>query len=85
MAAWRKEDVDPVRHRQKKSEATRVGRKLLSHADAQNFAKPHAFAKSTSRRITCTDARRTETCVAPRHVFVDASRDFILFSPIINE
>ena len=31
-----------------------------------------------SQRNPCTDARRTETCVAPRHV--DASRDFYLFN-----
>ena len=31
-------------------------------------------ARSTSRRNPCTDTRRIETCVAPRHV--DASRDF---------
>ena len=31
-------------------------------------------AHSPSRRNPCTDGRRTETCVAPRHV--DASRDF---------
>ena len=30
MAAWRKEEVDAVRHRKEKREATRPG-KLLSH------------------------------------------------------
>ena len=33
MAAWRKEAVDAARHRQKKKEATRLG-KLLSHTEA---------------------------------------------------
>ena len=34
MAAWRKEDVDAARHRQEKREATRLGKKLLSHTEA---------------------------------------------------
>ena len=33
MAAWRKEEVDAARHRQKKREATRLG-KLLSFLEA---------------------------------------------------
>ena len=33
------------------------------------------MAQSTSRRYPCTDARPTETCVAP----VDATRDYIYF------
>ena len=33
MAAWRKEKEDAARHRQEKSEATRLG-KLLSHTEA---------------------------------------------------
>ena len=33
MAAWKKEDVDAVRHRQEKREATRL-EKLLSQTDA---------------------------------------------------
>ena len=33
------------------------------------------MALSTSRRYPCTDARSTETCVAP----VDATRDFVYF------
>ena len=33
MAAWRKEEVHAVRHRQEKREATRLG-KLLSHTEA---------------------------------------------------
>ena len=32
-----------------------------------------------SQRNPCTDARRTETCVAPRHV--DTLRDFYVISP----
>ena len=71
MAAWRKEEVDAARHRQDKREATRLGN-LLSHTEAQIFAKRHPLTKSTSRRNPCTDARRTEICVAP----LDASRDF---------
>ena len=76
---WRKEDGDAARYRQEKREATRPG-KLLSKTDAyQDFAKRHPLAWSTSRRNPCTDARRTETCVAPRHV--DASRDiYFIFS-----
>ena len=38
MAAWRKEEVDAARNRQEKRKATRLG-KLLSHTEAQNFAK----------------------------------------------
>ena len=56
-----------ARHSQEKIEATRLG-KLFSYTKAQKFAKPHPLAKPTSRRNHCTDARRTETCVAPRHV-----------------
>ena len=33
MAAWRKEEVDAVRNRQEKREATRLG-KLLSYTEA---------------------------------------------------
>ena len=33
MAAWRKEEIDAGRHRQKKTETTRLG-KLLSHTEA---------------------------------------------------
>ena len=79
MTAWRKE-FDAARHREKKREAARLGR-LLSHTEAENLAKRHPLAQSTSRRNPCADARRIETCVPPRHV--DASRDFyfILFSP----
>ena len=32
-----------------------------------------------SEESLCMDARRTEACIAPRHV--DTSRDFILFYP----
>ena len=38
MIAWRKEEAGAARHRQEKSEATRLG-KLLSHTEAQNFAR----------------------------------------------
>ena len=34
MAAWREEDEDAARHRQEKREATRLGKKLLSHTEA---------------------------------------------------
>ena len=64
MSPLWKEEVDAARHRHEKREGTRLG-KLLSHAEA------------TSRRNPRTDARRTETCVAP----VDASRDFYLCPP----
>ena len=78
MATWRKEEVDTARHRTGKREATRLG-KLLSHTEAWNFVKRHPSAKPTSRRNPCMDARRTETCVAPRHK--DASRDiYFIFS-----
>ena len=40
MTAWRKEEVDAARHRQEKREARRLG-KLLSHTEAQDFAKQH--------------------------------------------
>ena len=43
MVAWRKEEEDAARHRQEKSEATRL-RKLLSHTEAWNFAKRHPLA-----------------------------------------
>ena len=66
MAEWRNEEEDAARHRQEKREATRLG-KLLSHTEAKNFAKRHPLAYPTSRRNPCTDARRTETCVASRH------------------
>ena len=35
-AAWRKEEVDAARHHQeKREEATRLGKELLSHAEFQ--------------------------------------------------
>ena len=40
VAAWREAEEDVVRHPQEKREATRLG-KLLSHTEAQNFAKRH--------------------------------------------
>ena len=59
--------IDTARHRQEtREEATRLG-KLLSHTEA------YRILRSDSR----TDARRTKTCVAPRHV--DAPCDFYLF------
>ena len=71
MAAWRKEEVDAARHRQEKREATRLG-KLLSHTEAENIAKRHQLASSTSRE----SLYGRETCVAPRHVH--ASLDFFV-------
>ena len=71
---WGKEEVDAARHPQEKREATRLGN-LLSQTGVQNFAKSHPLAWSRSRRYPCTDARPTETCVAP----VDASRAFVYF------
>ena len=43
MAAWRKEEVDAARHRQEKSEATRLGN-LLLQTGVQNVAKSHPLA-----------------------------------------
>ena len=40
MAARREEEEDTARHRQEKSEATRLG-KLQSHMEAYYFAKRH--------------------------------------------
>ena len=34
MAAWRKGEVDAVKHRQEKREATRLGESCLSHTEA---------------------------------------------------
>ena len=85
MAAWRKE-LYAARHREEKREVAKLG-KLLSHTEAENLAKRHPLAQSMSRRNPCAEARRTETCEAPRHV--DASGDFIIpndrhffFSPV---
>ena len=65
MAAWKEEEDDAARHRQEKREATRRG-KLQSHTKAYSFAKRHPLVYPTSRRNSCTDARRTETtCVTP--------------------
>ena len=74
MVAWNKKEEEAVRHRQEKREATRLGN-LLTHTEAQNFEKQRPLMWSTSRRNPCTDARRTETCVAP----VDASLDFLFY------
>ena len=76
MVAWNKKEEEAVRHRQEKREATRLGN-LLTHTEAQNFEKQRPLMWSTSRRNPCTDARRTETCVAP----VDASLDFLFYFP----
>ena len=40
MTAWRKEELDAARHRQEKSEATRL-ENLLSHTEAYNLIKQH--------------------------------------------
>ena len=39
MAVWRKEEVDAARHHQETRKATRLGRKLFSHTEVQNFPK----------------------------------------------
>ena len=53
-------------------ESISANNSTLSHTGACIFAKRRPLAWSTDQRNPCTDARPTETCVAP----VDASRDF---------
>ena len=68
MAARRKEEVDAAGHRQEKKKARDWERVVIAHGSVESCeATP----------IGRADVRRTETCVAPRHV--DASRDFYLF------
>ena len=67
MATCRKEEAGAGRHRQEKREATRLG-KLVSHMEGAHIGLVDELMES------CTGARQTETCVAPR--YVDASRDF---------
>ena len=69
MAAWREKNVEAARHRQK---ITRLG-KLLSFTEALNLRSDTNWPSRQVVGKSCTAARRTETCVAPRHV--DASRD----------
>ena len=48
MAAWRKEEVNAARNRQEKRTATTL-EKLLSHTEAQNFAKRHLYYRMNMR------------------------------------
>ena len=77
VAAWRKEEVDAARRRQEKIKATRDRE---SHYRTRKRRILRSDTHWPSRRVeeSCTDARRTETCVAPRHV--NASRNFISLS-----
>ena len=74
MAAWRKEEVDAVRHRQAKGEAERLG-KLYRTRKRRILRSDTPIGLADDRKKPCTDARWTKACVAPRH---DASRFFFL-------
>ena len=63
MAARRKEEVDAPRHRQEKSEATRLGK--LLHGSVE-FCEATPIGLVDEPKESCTGARRTKTCVAPR-------------------
>ena len=69
MAVWRKKKVDAARHRQEKREATR----LIAHGSVE-FCEATPIGRVHESKESCTGARQTETCVAPKHV--DASHDF---------
>ena len=74
MAAWRKQEVDVARHRQEKKEATRLGKLYRTRKGRTCEATPIGLLAEPKESYT--GPRRTETCVAPRHV--EASRDTLL-------
>ena len=66
MATWRKEEAEADRDRQEK--------RTRKHRTYE--ATQIGLLKVDQPKESCTGARRTEACVAPRHK--DASRDAIL-------
>ena len=69
MAAWRKEEVDAVRHRQEKGEATRLGKLVIAHGSVE-FCEATPFnlvdepKESLYGHETDRDLRSACTCVA---------------------
>ena len=72
MAAWRKEEVDAARHRQEKR-GNETGKVVIAHGSVE-FCEATPIGLVDEPKKSYTGARRTETCVAPRHV--DATRHF---------
>ena len=70
MAARRKYEVEAARHCQEKREPMILGK---GHRSVE-FYETTTIALVDESKESCTGARRTETCVSPRHV--EASRDF---------
>ena len=65
----RRGTVDAVRHRQEKKEATRLGKVVIAHGSLEFYeATPIGLLIVDEPKSSCTTARRTETCVAPKHV-----------------
>ena len=73
MATCRKEEVDAGRHRQEKKRGNKTGKVVIAHGSVEFYEATH-IGLVDELMESCTGARQTETCVAPRHV--DASRDF---------
>ena len=51
MAAWRKEEEDPARHRQEKREANKTWKIVIVHGSSVEPPKRRHLALLTSRRI----------------------------------
>ena len=79
MAAWKKEEVDSARHRQEKKErGNETGKVVIVHGSVELCEARLVGLVDEPKESSCTGARRTETCVAPRDVD-DASRDFYFY------
>ena len=74
MATSRKEEVDAARHRQEKRWATGLG--SCYRTRKRRTCEATSIGLVNKSNESCTDARRTETCVAPKHE--DASFDALL-------
>ena len=74
MAAWKKERVDAARHLQEKRKATRLGESCYRTWKRKTF-KATTIGLVDEPKESCTSAKRTKTCLAPRHV--DTSRYYL--------
>ena len=66
MAAWRIEEVDAARLRQEKREATRLW-ETCDRTRKCRTCEATPIGLVDEPKESCSGARRTETCVAPRH------------------
>ena len=76
MVAWRKKQIDAARHRERKRDATKLG-KLLSFNEAQNLRSDVGWSyRRTEKNLYGRETNRDLSSAYMQHV--DASRDALL-------